>query len=89
MIAARRYASAADVGEIPRAARVVSDREGGFIALDPVRRGELVVRAAISPPLRVKRDRELRRMGIWIFLAFDVVLLLLELAALGVAWARL
>lgn len=83
---ARRRLTVADVGELPRAARVVSDREGGIIALDPVRAGELVVRATISPPLKLKAVRRWRRAGIWTVMVINACLLLLELFAIGAAW---
>jgi hypothetical protein len=83
---ARRYAEATDAGRIPRVKRVVRDREGGFIALDPLGQGELVQLAPICPPLRLKRERQLRRAGRNALLVLVVLQFMLELVGLGIAW---
>jgi hypothetical protein len=64
--------------------RIASDREGGFVAIDPVRAGCSVALMPISPPMKVKADRRARRAGLHAVLVLDVWLLALELLGLVV-----
>ena len=68
--------------------RVVSDREGGWVGIDPLERGRFVMLVqGISPPIKTKADRELRRTGLRamcvlsaLWFATSVLALLLALA---------
>lgn len=66
---------------------VVSDREGGYVALVPLGAGQLVTLASISPPLRLRRYREERRSGLRLVLAVNFWCLLFECGALIIAQA--
>jgi hypothetical protein len=81
---ARRYSDA----PASPAATVYRDRDTGkLIALHSVRPGQLVALAPISPPLRVRRDRELRRRGLRACLVINLWLVTLELlAVVALSW---
>lgn len=68
--------------------RVVSDREGGFVAIDPiVRAGRMVVVIdGISPPLLTRYDRRMRRIGFRRLMQLNAWLLGCEAVAWLAAW---
>lgn len=67
--------------------RVVSDREGGFVAIEPLKTGKMVVVIdGISPPLLTRRDRRLRRLGFRSVMLGNLWLALWNAASWGLFW---
>jgi hypothetical protein len=61
-------------------AHVVTDREGGWVAVEPVKKGQLVaVLRGISPPIKVRRRRQLTRAGIRGVLFVNACVLMLSI----------
>jgi hypothetical protein len=70
------------------AVRIVTDREGGWVQLDPGEQGSLcVVVQGISPPIKTRRARMLRRAGLRAILILSAVWLGTSLAGIALALA--